>query len=57
VYYFTKTVAWSEWHEIKQEINYDILDILKDEGISVLKPIVVLDQQDDEQFQKAGESS
>ncbi|MBU8596435.1 mechanosensitive ion channel family protein [Shouchella clausii] len=57
VYYFTKTVAWSEWHEIKQEINYDILDILRDEGISVLKPIVVLDQQDDEQFQKAGESS
>ncbi|MFB4210962.1 mechanosensitive ion channel family protein [Shouchella sp. JSM 1781072] len=51
IYYFTKTVAWSEWHDVKEEINYDILDILSKEGVSVLKPIVVFDSHEHEQHQ------
>ncbi|GAF14675.1 potassium efflux system KefA protein [Bacillus sp. JCM 19046] len=49
IYYFTKTVAWSEWHDVKEEINYEILDILSSEGVSVLKPILLVDHHEHEQ--------
>ncbi|WP_078391652.1 mechanosensitive ion channel family protein [Shouchella patagoniensis] len=57
IYYFTKTVSWSEWHEVKEEINFEILDILAKEGVSVLKPIVVFDQQEHEYQLEKSESN
>ncbi|WP_257008137.1 mechanosensitive ion channel family protein [Bacillus sp. FJAT-45350] len=38
LYFFTKTTVWAEWLKIKEEINFKILEILEDEGVSVAYP-------------------
>ncbi|WP_026700050.1 mechanosensitive ion channel family protein [Salibacterium aidingense] len=38
VYFFTKTIAWVEWYEIKQQINLSVIRILEEEGVNVAFP-------------------
>lgn len=38
IYFYTKTTNWGEWMEAKENINYRILEILEDEGVSVAFP-------------------
>ncbi|NEU29541.1 mechanosensitive ion channel family protein [bacterium LRH843] len=38
LYFFTKTTVWTEWFRVKEEINFAILQILEDEGVSVALP-------------------
>ncbi|RNA69820.1 mechanosensitive ion channel family protein [Alteribacter keqinensis] len=38
VYFFTKTTAWEEYLEIKEQINLDIMRILEEEGVQIAFP-------------------
>ncbi len=38
VYFFTNTTAWTEWYRIKEDINFKIIDILKNEGVDIAFP-------------------
>ncbi|MBP2079465.1 mechanosensitive ion channel family protein [Oceanobacillus polygoni] len=49
LYFFTKTTVWKEYLEIKEEINFNILDLLKDEA-----SIEVVEHTPDEQSEIEG---
>ena len=38
IYFFTKTTVWLDFLKIKEEINYKIMDILDNEGVSLAIP-------------------
>ncbi|WP_066309548.1 mechanosensitive ion channel family protein [Bacillus sp. FJAT-29814] len=38
IYFFTKTTVWIEFLQVKEEINYNIMDILDHEGVSLAIP-------------------
>ncbi|WP_156291574.1 mechanosensitive ion channel family protein [Oceanobacillus salinisoli] len=38
LYFFTKTTVWGEFLEVKEEINYKILDIVREEGAEFAYP-------------------
>lgn len=38
LYFFTKTTVWGEYLNIREEINFYILEILENEGVSVAVP-------------------
>ncbi|MFU8795514.1 MAG: hypothetical protein ACNA7Z_09085 [Dethiobacteria bacterium] len=38
IYFFTPTTNWGEWLEARENINYKILEILEDEGVSIVFP-------------------
>ncbi len=38
LYFFTKTTAWGEFLKVKEEINFRIMEILEEEGVSVAFP-------------------
>lgn len=38
LYFFTKTVVWGEHLQVKEDINYRILEILEREGVSIALP-------------------
>lgn len=38
LYFFTKTTVWGEYLKIKEEINFRILEILEEEGVSMAFP-------------------
>jgi len=38
IYYFTNTTVWGEFMAVKEEINFKIMEILEDEGVSVAFP-------------------
>ncbi|RSL30448.1 mechanosensitive ion channel family protein [Salibacterium salarium] len=38
LYFFTKTTAWVEWYEIKQQMNLNVIRILEEEGVNVAFP-------------------
>lgn len=38
IYFYTKTTAWIKYLEVKEEINYRIMEILDREGVSVAFP-------------------
>lgn len=38
LYFFTKTKIWGEFLEVKEEINFKIMEILENEGVSVAFP-------------------
>jgi len=35
IYFFTKTTVWSEFLKVKEEVNFHIMDILENEGVSL----------------------
>lgn len=37
-YFFTKTTVWEEYLNVKQDVNFKIMDILEEEGVSVAFP-------------------
>ncbi|WP_240375021.1 mechanosensitive ion channel family protein [Bacillus piscicola] len=38
LYFFTKTTAWVEWTEVKQEMNLEIMRILEEESAEIAYP-------------------
>lgn len=38
VYFFTNTIVWSEYMKVKENINFQIMEILEEEGVSVAFP-------------------
>ncbi|WP_110928567.1 mechanosensitive ion channel family protein [Bacillus massiliglaciei] len=38
VYFFTETTVWSEYLKIKEAVNFEILDILKNEEVEIALP-------------------
>lgn len=38
VYFFTKTIVWNEYLNIKQDINFKIMEILEHEGVEIAFP-------------------
>ncbi len=38
IYYFTNTTVWGEFLAVKEEINFKIMEILEEEGVSVAFP-------------------
>lgn len=38
IYFFTNTIIWDEYLNIKQDVNFRIMDILEDEGVKVGLP-------------------
>lgn len=38
IYFFTVTTMWGEFLKVKEEINYNIMEILENEGVSVAFP-------------------
>ncbi|WP_068677400.1 mechanosensitive ion channel family protein [Oceanobacillus sp. Castelsardo] len=38
LYFFTKTTAWGEYLNVKEEINFRILDIVREEGVEFALP-------------------
>ena len=38
VYFFTKTIAWTEWFRIKEHVNFEIMKILEEENVSIAFP-------------------
>ncbi|MFJ5622991.1 mechanosensitive ion channel family protein [Peribacillus loiseleuriae] len=38
VYFFTKTTVWKEFLKVKEEINFEIMNILDNEGVSLAIP-------------------
>lgn len=55
LYFFTKTTVWGEYLKIKEKINFAILDILEEEGVSFALPsrrLYVDAESDDDLFVK-----
>lgn len=49
LYYFTKSTVWRKHLEVKQEVNFNILEILEEVGVSVAVPtrrMVTTDQEE-----------
>lgn len=38
IYFFTKTTAWAEYLKVREEINFKIMEIIEEEGVSVAFP-------------------
>lgn len=38
LYFFTKTTNWGEYLKVREEVNFAIMDILKDEGVEFALP-------------------
>jgi len=38
IYFFTKTTVWGEFLRIKEEINFEIMKILENEGVAIAVP-------------------
>ncbi len=42
IYFFTKSTVWGEFLDIKEEINFKILEVLEEEGVSLAYPTSTL---------------
>ncbi len=38
LYFFTKTTVWGEYLKVKEDVNYRIMEILEEEGVSIAYP-------------------
>ncbi len=38
IYFFTKTTVWGDYLKVKEDINFKIMDIIENEGVSVAFP-------------------
>ena len=38
LYFFTKTTVWGEYLKVKEDVNFKIIEILEDEGVSIAIP-------------------
>ncbi|GAA0450900.1 mechanosensitive ion channel family protein [Alkalibacillus silvisoli] len=52
LYFFTKTTVWDEYLEVKEDINFKIMDILKEEEVSIAFPSRTLYLDAEEQAMK-----
>ncbi len=42
IYFFTTSTVWGEYLQVKEEVNFRILEILEEEGVSLAHPISTL---------------
>ncbi len=58
LYFFTKTTVWGEFLKVKEDINFKIMEILEDEGVSVAFPsrTLYVETQQETQTKFGGES-
>ena len=42
IYFFTKSTVWGEFLDIKEEVNFKILEVLEEEGVSLAYPTSTL---------------
>jgi MscS family membrane protein len=56
LYFFTKTTEWGEFLRIKEEINFEIMKILENEGVTIAVPARKLyaDTGREDQYKTAG---
>lgn len=54
LYFFTNTTVWGDFLKIKEEINFRIIDILENEGVSLAIPSrrLYVEQENDSQVKK-----
>ena len=59
LYFFTKTTNWGEFLKIKEEINFEILDILENEGvmIAIQSRKLYLDMENETQVKTVSEGN
>ncbi|WP_232725491.1 mechanosensitive ion channel family protein [Bacillus sp. FJAT-44742] len=38
IYFYTIPTGWVDWYNVKEEVNYKIMDILKEEGVEIALP-------------------
>ncbi|GAE33761.1 mechanosensitive ion channel family protein [Halalkalibacter akibai] len=60
VYFFTKTIAWTEWFRIKEDINFKVMKILEEENVTIAFPsrsIYLENKQAEELSQEYNENS
>lgn len=38
IYFFTRTIVWGEFLDVREDINFKIMEILEDEGVSIAFP-------------------
>lgn len=57
LYFFTKTTEWGEYLRIREEINFKILDILDNEGVSLGLPTRRVYMETDSENQSLGSIS
>lgn len=55
LYFFTKTTVWGEYLEIREEINFKILEILEEEEVDIALPARRLMVEQEEVFQNKQE--
>ncbi len=57
IYCFTKTIVWSEYHAVKQDVLFKIIDIVDKHGAQIAFPTSTIHLADDSslQIQKGGE--
>lgn len=51
-YFFTKTTIWEEYLNVKQDVNFKIMDILEEEGVSIAFPTRTLHVVGNEEKEK-----
>ncbi|RDW16227.1 mechanosensitive ion channel family protein [Oceanobacillus chungangensis] len=52
VYYFTKTTAWAEYVSVNETVNFNIMELLRDENIELAVPARALYVQDSRDSQE-----
>lgn len=55
LYFFTKTTVWGEFLNVKEDVNFKILSILEEEGISIGLPATAVHFKDNVNFQTTKE--
>jgi len=52
VYCFSRTVVWSEWLEVKEDVMFKIAEILKQNNLEFAYPTMTIHQAEDEKGEK-----
>jgi len=55
LYFFTKTTIWGEFLMVKEDVNFKILSILEEEGITIALPATSIHFKDNISFHKTNE--
>lgn len=55
LYFFTKTTVWAEHLQVREDINFKILDILQEENVEIAMPTrrLMVDTEEEQQEEKA----
>lgn len=54
LYFFTRTIIWKEYLRVKEDVNYRIVNILEQEGVSVALPSTKIYKGEEGKFYETG---